>query len=162
MSDKADELQLLKERADQMGISYHPSIGLDKLKEKLNTKLDSPKKETESQRFARLRKDANKLIRVRITCMNPAKKNHPGEIFSVSNKAIGCVKKFVPFEAEEGWHIPQVLLPVLKDKMYQSFHIVTVGDQKVKRPKLVKEFAIEELPELTVEELKDLAAKQAA
>lgn len=29
-----NELDVLKERADQLGISYHPNIGVDKLREK--------------------------------------------------------------------------------------------------------------------------------
>lgn len=160
------ELDLLKEKADTMGISYHPSIGVEKLKEKIAAKTESitPKKnekETIAQRNARLRKEANKLVRVRITCMNPMKKNWPGEIYSVANKAIGSIKKFIPFNAEEGFHVPQVILGILKEKMYQSFYVVNVKGRKVKRSKLVKEFAIEELPDLTIEELQELATKQA-
>jgi hypothetical protein len=93
--------------------------------------------------------------------MNPAKKNHPGEIISVSNSAIGCIKKMIPFTAENGWYIPQVLLGVLQDRKYQTFYTVVVNGQKVKRSKLVKEFAIEILPDLTEQELQDLAAQQA-
>ena len=33
--EESDELTLLKERADLMGIKYHPSIGVDKLREKV-------------------------------------------------------------------------------------------------------------------------------
>ena len=163
MSEEKTELELLKERADMMGITYHPSIGVEKLKEKLAAKLGEPTvKETRAQKCARLRKEANKLVRIRVTCMNPAKKNWPGEIISVSNSAIGWIKKYIPFDAEDGYHVPQVILKALQERMYQSFYVVNVGGKKVKRGKLVKEFAIDVLPDLTVDELRDLAARQAA
>ena len=37
-----DELTLLKERATLMGIQYHPSIGVDKLREKVTSALKEP------------------------------------------------------------------------------------------------------------------------
>ena len=45
IDEMEDELTLLKERADMMGVKYHPSIGLEKLKEKVNEKLAPPKPE---------------------------------------------------------------------------------------------------------------------
>ena len=33
------ELEALKKRADQMGLTYHPSIGVDALREKVNAHL---------------------------------------------------------------------------------------------------------------------------
>ena len=52
--EESDELTLLKERADLMGIKYHPSIGVDKLREKVNSVLvpkddPVPVKETAAQ-----------------------------------------------------------------------------------------------------------------
>lgn len=41
---KPDELEALKSRADLMGISYHPSIGLEKLREKVNAAIASEDK----------------------------------------------------------------------------------------------------------------------
>lgn len=167
MDIESTELGLLKERATAMGINYHPSIGLDKLREKVEAKLTpsieslTVENETIPQRNARLRKEANKLIRVRLTCMNPAKKSWPGEVISVLNNAIGSIKKFVPFEAEDGYHLPAVILGVLKEREYQSFYTKTVNGKKIKKGKMAKEFSIEVLPDLTIEELKDLAVKQA-
>ena len=178
-----DELTLLKERADIMGIKYHPSIGVDSLKAKINTALadppvkDTPVSKTESTKIAppvlsqealtqqyhtKLRKEAHKLIRVRITCMNPNKKDFPGEIFSVSNAIIGTVKKFIPYNAEAGYHIPYVLYENLKERQFQHFSTVKLPGGKVKiETKLVKEFAIEILEPLTKEELAELATRQA-
>ena len=162
------ELELLKDRATTMGIQFHPNIGVEKLREKLDGVLspvepDTPTKtkETIAQRNARLRKEAIKLVRVNLTCMNPAKSSWGGEFISVGNNAIGFIKRFIPFEAEDGWHIPAVFLEVLKERKFQTFYTTKINGHKVKKGKLIKEFAIEILPDLSVDELKELAAKQA-
>jgi hypothetical protein len=171
-----DELTLLKERAAIMGIQYHPSIGVDKLREKVTAALKDPSEpeeqaveqaetsapETKAQAHMRFRKEASVLIRVRLTCMNPAKQKWEGEIFTVSNSVIGTMKKFIPFHAEEGWHIPQALLNIIQERHYQAPYTErgTKG-QEIRKYKMAKEFSIEILPPLTVEEMKDLATQQA-
>ena len=40
-----DELSALKTRADAMGISYHPSIGLEKLRAKVNGAIETTTEE---------------------------------------------------------------------------------------------------------------------
>lgn len=174
-----DELAALKARADMMGISYHPSIGLEKLRQKVNAAVEGTPEEpettetaaassaaagveTEGQRQKRLKDDAHRLVRVRLTCMNPAKAEWPGEIISVGNAVVGSVSKYIPFNAEEGWHIPNIIYQHLKERTCQVFH--TVQDSrgnKTRKGKLVKEFAIELLDPLTPEELHDLAQRQA-
>lgn len=187
-SSVPDELTLLKERADMMGITYHPSIGVDKLKLKIeehkaktaipenasiedldalanniNIEQDSqntPVRETEGQRRVRLRKEATKLVRVRVSCMNPHKTALKGEIFSVGNSAVGMVKKFIPFNAEQGWHVPQIILTALQNRKYMAHYEEKIGNKKVKRHKLIPEFSIEILDPLSPEELKELAQRQ--
>ena len=176
-----DELATLKARADMMGIKYHPSTGVDKLKAKIDLKLagkeEEPEVKSKSKEYPegyvtdaefkdeafRLRKQtAGKLIRVRVTCMNPSKKEWDGEIISVGSSKIGTYKKFVKFNTEEGWHIPFIIYEYLKEKKCAMYH--TVQDNKgnkVRKSKLVNEFNIEVLPALTKEELKDLAQRQA-
>lgn len=171
-----DELAALKSRADMMGISYHPSIGLEKLREKVNNAIEGkaeeaekapavvaePTDETEGQRLARLKREASKLVRIRVTCMNPAKKEWEGEIFSIGNAVVGSFTKYVPFNAEEGWHVPQMMYQMIRDRQCQVFY--TVSDSrgnKTRRGKLIKEFSVEVLPPLTQEELHDLAQRQA-
>jgi hypothetical protein len=169
-----DELAALKSRADMMGISYHPSIGLEKLREKVNNALTGaaekteepavvdPTAETENQRNTRLKREASKLVRIRVTCMNPAKKEWEGEIFSVGNAVVGSFTKYVPFNVDEGWHVPQMIYQMIKDRECQIFY--TVADSrgnKTRKGKLVKEFSVEVLPPLTKEELQELAQRQA-
>lgn len=167
---KVDELTLLKERADLMGIKYHPSIGLATLKEKVNSALSGAEEEEEvtvneetpEQKRARLIAEATKLIRIRLTCMDPNKKGWTGEIFTVSNDIVGTVRKFVPFNAENGYHVPNIIYKHLKRKKRQEFRTIkTRKGMDIKQGYLVPAFAIEVLPPLTPTELKDLAQRQA-
>jgi hypothetical protein len=68
----------------------------------------------------------------------------------------------VPFNADAGWHVPQIILNRIKSKEYVH-HYVIPGPKgsKVNRQKLVKEFSVEILDPLTPKELKDLAQRQA-
>lgn len=177
-----DELTSLKARADQLGIQYHPSIGLEKLRAKVNEVITSstptedttepevteetvaevPATETAEQRRMRKRKEANKLVRIRVTCMNPAKKEWDGELITAGNGVVGSFTKFIPFNADEGYHVPQIILNQLKERQCQIF----VNDRDsmgntIRKGKLIREFAIEILPQLTLQELKDLAQQQA-
>lgn len=169
-----DELAALKSRADMMGISYHPSIGLEKLREKVNAALTGAAEKTEeaapatavaettAQRNSRLKQEASKLVRIRVTCMNPAKKEWEGEIFSVGNAVVGSFTKFVPFNIDEGWHVPQMIYQMIKDRECQIFYTITDSrGNKTRKGKLVKEFSVEVLPPLTKEELQELAQRQA-
>lgn len=188
---KVDELTSLKQRADQMGIQYHPSIGLEKLREKVNAHVNgtavaqdqvadvnaaqngavttqaadepvAPAEETANERRARKKREANELVRVRVTCMNPGKKEWEGEIFTAGNSLVGSFTKFIPFNADEGWHVPRIILNQIQQRQCQIF--TTVRDARgnaTRQSKLIKEFAIEILPNLTPEELQDLAQRQA-
>ena len=168
-----DELATLKARADMLNIPYHPSIGVDKLREKVSAALadkpaDTPETpetpaapaeavaaaETPGQEKQRMKREANELIRIRLTCMNPLKKDWNGEIFTVGNSLIGSITKFIPFNADDGWHVPRILLHVLQDRQCQVFSSKGVG-------RLIKEFGIEILPALTKDEIHDLAQRQA-
>ena len=171
------ELEALKARANLLGVKFHPSISLEKLREKVNAAVTSdddaaseegakaseePKQETIGEKRKRLKTEALKLIRIRLTCLNPAKKEWEGEIITVGNSLIGSVKKFVPFNADDGWHVPHVIYQQLKERQCQIFYTATdARGNKVRKGKLIKEFAIEVLPPLTKEELEELARRQA-
>jgi len=166
-NDATDELTVLKGRADLLGIAYHPSIGVDKLREKIAGAMSETKEITSVDQLSQkarqdLINEANELVRVRITCMNPAKREWDGEIFTVSNTVVGTFKKFIPFNAEEGWHVPRIIYNQLVDRQCQIFYSVKdARGNSVRRGKMIKEFAIELLPKLTAAELKDLAQRQA-
>jgi hypothetical protein len=169
-----DELTTLKARADLLGITYHPSIGLEKLREKINaaTSDEASKEpvqaapqtdeETLSQKRARLKKEASALVRIRVTCMNPAKAEWEGEIITTGNSAVGSITKYVPFNADAGWHVPHIIYQQLAERQCQIFTTVTDSrGNKSRKGKLIREFAIEVLPPLTPAELQELAQRQA-
>ena len=172
-----DELEALKARANLLGVKFHPSISLEKLREKVNAAVTSdgataseeeakepaePKQETIGEKRKRLKAEALKLVRIRLTCLNPAKKEWEGEIITAGNAGVGTYKKYVPFNADEGWHVPNIIYQVLKNRECQVFYTVTgPRGNKFRKGKLIKEFAIEVLPPLSEDELKDLAQRQA-
>jgi hypothetical protein len=114
-----------------------------------------------------IRKEALALVRVRITNLDPKKKDLPGEFLCVGNKYIGTIRKYIPFnpeQSENGYHIPKVLYDELDGRKF--LHIRTFKDrgtgQQRQETKYVKEFSLEVLPPLTPKELAELAAAQRA
>jgi len=172
------ELAALKERAKMMGLKLSPKIGLEKLKAKIEAKLNppveedvDPGEETAVQRKARIRKkqiaEQMVLVRCRIANLNPAKRDLRGEIFTVANKYIGTVRKFIPYgeATDNGYHIPRILYEQLKTRKFLQVNTRndrSAGNQIVVDQRWVPEFSIEVLPSLTQEELDKLAASQAA
>jgi hypothetical protein len=102
------------------------------------------------------------LVRVNIHCNDPAKKEWPGEIITVSNSVIEA-KKYVKYDTTEGYHIPKIIYLALKDKDIQLFRTIkSTKGVDIKEPYLAKAYAIEVLPPLTQKELEQLAADQRA
>lgn len=117
--------------------------------------------ETEGQKKNRLRREAQALVRVRISCMNPTKKNMKGELMCVSNKNFGTIQRFIPFNRD--WHIEKVLYDALFERQYMVFDREKTGRANIEvvTPRCVPEFNIAVLPPLTKGELKDLGQRQA-
>lgn len=117
--------------------------------------------ETEGQKRNRLRREAMALVRVRVSCMDPAKKKLKGELLCVSNRNFGTIQRFIPFNRE--WHIEKVLYDLLVEKEYMVFDREKTGRAgiEVVEPRNVPAFNIQVLPPLTSGELKDLAQRQA-
>ncbi len=172
------ELAALKARAKTMGLKVSPKIGLERLKAKIEAKLNpsaeedaDPGEETDIQRKARIRKkqiaEQMALVRCRIANLNPSKRDLRGEIFTVANKYVGTVRKFIPYgeATDNGYHIPQILYEQLKARKFLQVNTRndrSAGNQIVVDQRWVPEFSIEVLPSLTQEELDKLAASQAA
>lgn len=233
MSDEQSKTKLdtLKEKATQMGISFHPNIGEEKLEAKitlaekeaeqhedisaadqlasgvdlppeatptdppsnpvptppveptqtlqplpptqpdvpegmgnpvLDQKIPEPsKKKSRAEIFAKRKREAAKLVRIRVTCMDPTKKDWPGEIISAGSSKLGTFKKYVPFNGTP-YHVPNIIYQTLKDRTCSIFYEVKhPNGQKTKKTKQVPAFNIELLPPLTMKELEDLAKQQA-
>ena len=93
INNAEEELKLLKERATLLGIKFSNNIGVDTLRTKVNEKLEEKSIKEESQLTksairAKMRKEQLKLVRIRLTLMNPAKKAWRGEIFTIANSVI--------------------------------------------------------------------------
>jgi len=198
MPDEADltdsmpsELDVLKQRADKMGLAYHPSIKALKLRAKIEAQLTGavePKVTTKevstppipdpvtsdsrvgkdypeltaTEKKQAMRRDAARLVRVVVNNNNPNKRAWEGEVYTVSNSVVGTYKKYVPFNNDEGWHVPNIIYKMMLEKECQIF--VNGKDNKgrtIKIPKLIKELAVTLLDPLTDEEIEELSVVQA-
>ena len=115
-----DELTTLKAKADVMGIKYHPNIGLETLKGKIEDhaaenvsvgEVTPVASKPANKNQASAKKEASRLVRVMVTCMNPMKNEWEGEIFSAGNSVVGTYKKYIPFGVE--WHVPTIILKMI-------------------------------------------------
>lgn len=113
-----------------------------------------------------IRAQATKLVRVRITNLDPGDAALNGAIITVYSKYTGKVSKYVPFgeESIHGYHVPQMIYDHLKDQKFAMRKEKKGGRFGVKTyvTSLVSKYAIEVLPLLTREELAELAAHQRA
>ena len=109
--------------------------------------------------------EALKLIRVIVRPNDPLKRESTGEIFTVLSTEVNngkAVKKFVPYNNEEGWHVPSIILETIKQAEYQIFKKVKRNGQDSMEPQVVKAYNVEELPPLSQKELDTLAGTQKA
>ena len=172
--------EIRQELADN-GVTLHHKTGTKKLASTLaevRTKeyKEDPKKSdltspSEAAKAAKAKhlaamqtpeKLAMKLVRVVVTPNDPTMVNYPGLIFSVGASGLNdgrMIKKFVPFNNEEGWHVPQIILNQIEYGQMQKFKTVTrANGEKVLEPYLTKKFNVRILDPLTPEELKEVAA----
>ncbi len=182
----------LQEEAKALGIDFHHATGEIKLQELIDEKkfatsappetgetTDEPnepepevkvepeaevveKPLTKGKRLSLIRNHQKSLIRVILRCNNDNKKEWKGEIFKVAN-SLHAFTRFVPFDNEKGWHIERAIFDTIKEKKCQKFKEKKLPNgMKSRIGFLVNEYTIEVLPDLTPDELKDLAAEQAA
>lgn len=184
------ELQMLKARADMMGITYSNNISAETLKKKIADKMEGNSDEVapaaDAETFApnplagdtgsapvkrkslrqHLHDEQMKLVRVRITNLDPKKKDLHGEIFTVANEHLGTVRKFIPYgeATDDGYHIPYIIYKQLQERKF--LNIRTVKDRKTGNNRVesawVREFALEMLDPLTEKDLQDLKTAQMA
>lgn len=181
------ELDMLKARAKLMGISFSPNLkDPEVLKAKIAAKVNeeepkegvastvSPeltnttpvtKAMTADEKRRAMRDENLKLIRLRITNMDPKKKDLPGEIFAVGNDVMGVVRKFIPYgeQTDNGYHVPYILYKAMLKRRFLDIKVTknSKGQEQVIQ-RWVKEFALDVLPPLTPAEIAKLAANQAA
>ena len=193
--NQQDELEVLKARARLLGVEFSNNIGLDTLKERVAAKLadtpapteqtaataqpnpltgatedspaDAPAKPVKMLTLRQhLLNENMKLVRIKVTNMDPKKADLQGEFFTIANEHLGTITKFVPYgeSTDEGYHVPYCIY-----KMLLSRKFLQVSSRKNKKngqldvsQQWVREFALEVLPDLTEKELRQLATEQAA
>jgi len=109
--------------------------------------------------------DAMKLVRVIVRPNDPLKLESTGEIFTVGNATVNngrAVKKYIPFNNEEGWHIPNILYQNIKAAECQIFKKMSRNGQDTMEAMKIKAYNIEVLPALTQDEIDKIAIKQKA
>ena len=187
-AQQPSELDMLKSRAKLMGITFSNNIGLDALKTKIEEHKQASEAKTQTQALAQtneqqpeaqtenqnkkaktislrthLQKEKMKLVRLRITNLDPKKKDLPGEILTTGNEYLGTVRKFVPFgeATDNGYHVPFCLYELMRDRKFLSIKTRKgPKGQTIVEQQMVREFALEILPPLTEAELARLSAAQ--
>ncbi len=104
-----------------------------------------------------------KLIRVIVRPNDPLKLESRGEIFSFGNSVANggkVIKKYVPFNNEEGWHIPNIIFENIKAAECQIFKKVTRNGQETMEPQKIKAYNVEVLSDLTQDEVDKIAIRQ--
>ena len=173
-----EQITALKEQADKLGIKYSPNIGAATLQARISNLSeaieqhtsepvavapayapDAPLVENDQQRAVRRKKEALTLQRVRVICLDPAYKDRGGTTVQASNNLVGTIGKFIEFN--QIWHMPTILLNVMREKRYQGWVAGKSEFGVVKKTsKLTPAYAIEVLPSLTMAEYTELQKNQ--
>lgn len=117
--------------------------------------------ETKNQRRHRMVNEARRNRRVTIICQNPDKREWDGEVMSCGNSFVGQTKKFVPFNTDTPYHVPQILLDMILDRKCTVYK--TVKDKygaESQKQGLIKEFSVTFHDELTLDEHSDIVKIQ--
>ena len=164
------ERDLLKEKADLLGIEYAGNISTDKLRElvnKANEPLEDKKEDKASNTnnepvddLVKIRLELTKKIRVLVTCNDPLMKDYDTTpYYSFSNSAITLPSITIPLGVE--WHIPNAYVGMLE--AMECKLPVKSKDEKG-RPitirRTIKKYNVNILPPLTEKELEELKQAQ--
>lgn len=145
---------------EEIQIAVRPKASGHSVEEML--KMDPKEIEDPNLRRKVIRLKALKLVRVRITNLDPSDAALESGLFTVVNKYIGKASRVIPYDVD--WHVEQILLNQLKTQQFALRKEKKGGQIGVKQydTKLVKKFSIEYLPDLTPEEKNALARSQEA
>ena len=179
-------LESLKAKADKLGIKYKSNISETALAKKIDLVLsdestakdesdevdeseqDDEEKEAEAPKPKKLdkaseRKRSQKLIRVIVRPLDPRRTQLDGELVMTGNSAIGTTGKFVPFNVEAGFHIPEIIYNTFKDRTFTEFYTVEDKDgNEHTKSRQKKAFIIEVLDPLTEDEIQEIKIRQQA
>lgn len=181
----------IRAELEARGIKLHHKTGSDKLKETLiavldgtyvapapdtdakpakptNKESDDVKRLTREEHLAKMTKQqrAMHMSRIVVNPNDPLMSSYPGMIFTVGSSSVNngrMIKKFVPFNNDAGWHVPQIIIDQIESAQMQKFRPVTAPNgEKSLQAYLTKKFNVQYLPALTKKEMAALAAAQQA
>ena len=157
---EANQLPVLQ-AVSEVAVTTQTEISPEALAQAVAVQAPLPKEETLSEKRYRLRQAANKLVRVHIMNMNPARKDWESDTYTVGNAYIGTITRTIPFNVD--WHVEAALLNVLQERECTVFNQKKNPNTGVTETKMrkIKELHIAILPDLTKEELAKLAQRQA-
>lgn len=177
-------LESLKAKADKLGIKYKSNISETALAKKIDLVLsdestakdesdevdesEQDDEEEEAPKPKKLdkaseRKRSQKLVRVIVRPLDPRRTQLDGELVMTGNSAIGTTGKFVPFNVEAGFHIPEIIYNTLKDRTFTEFYTVEDKDgNEHTKSRQKKAFIIEVLDPLTEDEIQEIKIRQQA
>lgn len=181
---KPTRMESLKAKADQLGIKYKSNISETALAKKIESVLndestakdesdaDESEQDGEEEESkpkpkkldkAAERKRSQKLIRVIVRPLDPRRTQLDGELVMTGNSVIGTTGKFVPFNIETGFHVPEIIYNALKDRTFTEFYTVedAQGNEHTKS-RQKKAFLIEVLDPLTESEIREIKIRQQA
>lgn len=183
---RPSRLDTLKAKANQLGITYRANISETALAKKIEDVLndeasakeasdevedsedDGEVEEEQKPKKKKLdkateRKRSQKLVRVIVRPLDPRRTQLDGELVMAGNSTIGTTGKFVPFNVETGYHIPEVIYNALRDRTFTEFYTVVdnQGNEHTKS-RQKKAFLIEVLDPLTEEQIKEIRIRQQA
>lgn len=174
-------MEIIKKKADELGITYRDNISEKTLENKVKARLaeieeeeaqaeadkDSakPKAETKpsvNQVFEE-RKRSQLLHRVVVNPVDPRRTQLKGEMVWVGNSTIGFTGKYVPFNTEAGYHIPEIVLKDLQARTHTEFFSITDKDgNEHTKSRQRKSFLIEILDSIPEDEFNAIKARQLA
>lgn len=153
-----EHVQVYKPKGKTKGnvpLSDHDLINMDP------TKIEDP-----ALRRRAVRARALRLIRVKVTNLNPGDAPLSAMIITANNKYTGKVSRLVPFGDNDGngWHVEKILLDHMRQMKFPLRKEKKGNRTGVKQYTTIMspKFSIEELPPLTPEQIKELAARQRA
>lgn len=156
------EIQLLKEKADALGVEYKSNVSVKTLTRLIKEFEEQEEQDdglTDNERTKKALDEATKLVRVIITPMDSSKRDYQGDVFSAGNAVVPTMTKYIPFGVE--WHVPQIILNTIKEKVMNKF--IAKKDERGREYREYQEaraYSIQELPPLTKQELEELAKSQ--
>ena len=185
--EKTALLNQMKVQADLLGVTYAANIGLETLSERVRAYKEAAGQIAVEEATAPVPDNsailstsaglavpadieaqyaifhAKQIVRVSITCVNPAKSELESDLYTIFSSSIGRVSQVIPYQAPNGHHMPRCLVDFLRAKTFTSFKPsnIKAGENGCDREHFdTPEFIIRDLPPLTAEEYNRIVQRQ--